>query len=128
MKTPFPAIIVVEGATDRALIETFLDCDIVTTNGSDVPHETIEQIKSLQEIKARLSVIEEEARTKMKEFLAENNLPEYTQDGITFTSVPGYTKKSVDTNKMKEEGVYELYTKEVAVKPSIRISIEYEDE
>ena len=93
-----------------------------------VPHETIEQIKSLQEIKARLSVIEEEARTKMKEFLAENNLPEYTQDGITFTSVPGYTKKSVDTNKMKEEGVYELYTKEVAVKPSIRISIEYEDE
>ena len=45
MKTPFPAIIVVEGATDRALIETFLDCDIVTTNGSDVPHETIEYLK-----------------------------------------------------------------------------------
>ena len=45
MKTPFSAIIVVEGATDRALIETFLDCDIVTTNGSDVPHETIEYLK-----------------------------------------------------------------------------------
>ena len=45
MKTPFPAIIVVEGTTDRALIETFLDCDIVTTNGSDVPHETIEYLK-----------------------------------------------------------------------------------
>ena len=45
MRTPFPAIIVVEGATDRALIETFLDCDIVTTNGSDVPHETIEYLK-----------------------------------------------------------------------------------
>lgn len=44
MKTPFPAILVVEGAMDRALIETFLDCDIVTTNGSDVPRETIEYL------------------------------------------------------------------------------------
>ena len=33
---------------DSALIASFLDCDIVTTNGSDVPRETIEYLKELK--------------------------------------------------------------------------------
>lgn len=41
----YPAIIVVEGASDEALIRSFLDADIVITNGSDVPRETIEYLK-----------------------------------------------------------------------------------
>lgn len=41
----YPAIIVVEGATDEALISSFLDADIVITNGSAVPRETIEYLK-----------------------------------------------------------------------------------
>lgn len=33
---------------DSALIASFLDCDIVTTNGSDVPRETIDYLKELK--------------------------------------------------------------------------------
>lgn len=40
-KIPYKAIIVVEGASDEALIRSFLDCDVVTTNGSEVSRETI---------------------------------------------------------------------------------------
>ena len=40
-KIRYPAILVVEGITDQAFIHSFLDADIVTTNGSDVPCETI---------------------------------------------------------------------------------------
>lgn len=40
-------IIVVEGKTDKDLIETFLDCEIVTTNGSEVSHGTIEYLQTL---------------------------------------------------------------------------------
>lgn len=34
-------IIVVEGKTDKDFIESFIDAEIVTTNGSDVPCETL---------------------------------------------------------------------------------------
>ena len=44
-KQSYPAIIVVEGTSDEALISSFLDADIVVTNGSEVPRETIEFLK-----------------------------------------------------------------------------------
>ena len=44
-KILYPAIVVVEGTSDEALISSFMDADIVVTNGSDVPRETIEYLK-----------------------------------------------------------------------------------
>lgn len=38
-------LIVVEGKTDYVFLKSFLDADIVTTNGSEVSHETLEFIK-----------------------------------------------------------------------------------
>ena len=35
-KIQYPAIIVVEGTSDEALISSFMDADIVVTNGSDI--------------------------------------------------------------------------------------------
>lgn len=46
-KVKYHAVIVVEGATDRSLLDSFMDAEIVTTNGSDVPCETIEFLKEL---------------------------------------------------------------------------------
>ncbi len=46
-KIKYSAVIVVEGTSDEALLSSFLDCDIVSTNGSDVPRETIEYLKEL---------------------------------------------------------------------------------
>lgn len=43
------AIIVVEGKTDKDLIGSFLDCDIVTTNGSEVSRETLDFLKKAAE-------------------------------------------------------------------------------
>ena len=45
MKYHYPAVIVVEGATDKALLSSFLDSEIVITNGSDVPRETIDYLR-----------------------------------------------------------------------------------
>ncbi|MBQ9457505.1 MAG: ribonuclease M5 [Bacilli bacterium] len=44
-KQDYPAIIVVEGASDKALLTSFLNAEIVITNGSDVPRETIDYLK-----------------------------------------------------------------------------------
>lgn len=47
----YPALIVVEGKTDRDLIESFLDADIITTNGSAVSRETIDFIKEAKKVR-----------------------------------------------------------------------------
>lgn len=44
MKPHFDPIIVVEGTSDVAFLLSFLDADIVSTNGSDVPRETIDYL------------------------------------------------------------------------------------
>ena len=45
-KIPYPSIIVVEGTSDEALLHSFLDVDVVTTNGSEVSRETIDYLKN----------------------------------------------------------------------------------
>ena len=55
MKTPFAPLLVVEGITDVAFLQSFLDADIITTNGSDVPRGTIEYLK--EAIKTRDIVV-----------------------------------------------------------------------
>lgn len=43
----FDGVIVVEGETDRVFLSTFLSGEIVITNGSDVPRETINYLKEV---------------------------------------------------------------------------------
>lgn len=50
------AVLVVEGKMDRDLISSFIDCDIVTTNGSAVSRETIELVRELKK-KERVIVL-----------------------------------------------------------------------
>jgi ribonuclease M5 len=45
MKHTISAIIVVEGTTDANWLKSFLEAEIVITNGSDVPRETIEYLQ-----------------------------------------------------------------------------------
>lgn len=41
------SVIVVEGKMDKDLIESFMDADIITTNGSEVSRETINYIREI---------------------------------------------------------------------------------
>lgn len=43
------AVLVVEGKMDHDFISSFLDCDIVITNGSEVSRETIEFVRKLSQ-------------------------------------------------------------------------------
>ena len=44
-------VLVVEGKTDEAFIKSFLDVEIIKTNGSAISHETLELIKNVSEKK-----------------------------------------------------------------------------
>ena len=49
MKTVINGIIVVEGITDVSFLCEFIDAEFVTTNGSEIPEETIKYLKNSQE-------------------------------------------------------------------------------
>lgn len=55
MKPHYPFLIIVEGATDKAFLLSFLDAEIITTNGSEVSRGTIEYAK--EAIKTRDVVV-----------------------------------------------------------------------
>lgn len=50
-KMSLPIILVVEGAMDQAFLSSFLDCEFVQTNGSEVSRETIDYLKEASKTK-----------------------------------------------------------------------------
>lgn len=94
-----------------------------------LPEEDIEFLKKFDEYEKRAKVIKDAIKTKGYEFLESNGLLEegYRQNGIKLTYKKPFTKKVVDTKALKEEGLYELYTKDSEVSGSVQVSIEYED-
>ena len=97
-----------------------------------IPEDDFDFLIWFDEQKKRAQVIDEKTKERASEWLESNNTDSYkqTKDGVTvhvYETKP-YKKKQIDTKKMKEEGVYDLYTKDVWVKGGIRIQIEYEEE
>jgi len=95
-----------------------------------IPKEDIEFLIKFDEYKKRAAVIEDHIKEKAHEFLEKNNLLEsgYTQDCVHIYETKPYKKKSVDTKALKEQGLYEEFAKDVWVRGSIRIQVEYDNE
>lgn len=74
-KTKYPAILVVEGITDQAFIQSFLDADIVTTNGSDVPCETILFLKEAAKKRAIVVLTDPDAPGKRIRDVLDKEIP-----------------------------------------------------
>ena len=90
-----------------------------------VSPEDIELFKQFDELEKRVKAKKSEMREGVLNFLKENNLLSdgYEQDGIRFTYVKPSVKKIVDTQLLKDEGLYEHFLKESKVEESVRSSI-----
>ena len=71
----YPALIVVEGKTDKDLIESFLDADIVITNGSEVSRETINFIKESKKIRDVVVLTDPDSPGKRIRDILDENIP-----------------------------------------------------
>ncbi len=85
-KIKYNAVLVVEGKMDKDLIESFMDVDIITTNGSEVSRETIEYIR---EISKKRDVI----------ILTDPDTPGKRIRDIINNEVPGLMNAFVPKNK-----------------------------
>lgn len=98
-----------------------------------IPDNDFDFLIWFDEQKKRADVIYDKIKQDGKKFLEENGLQEcgykQTKDGATihlYETKP-YKKKQIDTKALKEQGLYDTFTKDVWVKGSLRIQIEYED-
>lgn len=85
--------------------------------------QLMEQIKDLEnELKLEKEVILENFRNMSEEdkALCENKI---IRDGVCIQYFPKSTQKQVDTSKLKQDGLYENYTKEVSKTDYIKVSI-----
>lgn len=94
-----------------------------------IPKEKIEFLKKFYEMKARAKVYEDEINVAGEMFLTQNGLLEtgYEQDGFKITKTKDHERVMIDTQKLKEEGLYDLYAKKVNVKGHIKFSFGYDD-
>lgn len=75
MKIKYPNVIVVEGKMDKDLLESFLEVDIVTTNGSEVSRETINYVKELAKNRNVVVLTDPDAPGKRIRDILNNEIP-----------------------------------------------------
>ena len=86
----------------------------------------IEMLIKFDELEKRVKTMKDAKNESLKEFLKKNGLESYEDENIKITYVKPTERTSVDTEKLKAEGLYEMFTKKTSVKDSVRINIKYE--
>lgn len=95
----------------------------VKNNQIAVAQEVINELKAFEIEKAKIEIKEKELKQALLNAMEENNIKKFENDDIRITYVAPTTRKSVDTARLKEEGLFDLYSKESAVKASVRLEI-----
>lgn len=75
MKAKIDAVIVVEGKSDIQFLESFIDAILVSTNGSDVPRETIEYLLNLSRTKDIIVLTDPDSPGKRIRDILDANIP-----------------------------------------------------
>ena len=93
MKKYVDGIIIVEGKSDVAFLSNFIDAEFVTTNGSDVPNETIEYLQEASKTKKLYVLTDPDSPGKRIRDVLDENI-----DGLNHCFIS--KEKSIKHNKV----------------------------
>lgn len=88
------------------------------------PAEVYELIEEQRKLEVQLQQNEQrlnDFKEALLQAMEANGVKKWENDAIAVTYMPATLRKTVDTAKMKTEGIYDQYTKESPVKASIRL-------
>ena len=85
------------------------------------PEETA-KLRRFYALKNEIESIEKEAKKRAIEMMEEKGIKSFDNEDFKITYIPETTKKVVDTDRMKLDGIYDDYTKETKVKATVRIT------
>lgn len=93
----------------------------VKENQIAVSQQVIEELKAFEVQKAQMQIKEKELKEALLKAMEENNIKKFENDDIRITYIGPTTRVSVDTKKLKDEGLFDLYSKESVVKANVRL-------
>lgn len=97
----------------------------VENNTLQLNEEVSTRLKELYQFKAEFDVRMDELKADMLKAMEENNITSFENDFLKITYKQPSTRKSVDTQALKDEGLYDLYLKESPVKASVVVSFKW---
>ena len=94
----------------------------VENNEIIVAQETIEQMRKLNEYKVQFDILTEKVRDALKKAMSENGVKKIENEVFTAVYKAPTQRQTVDTTRLKEEGLYDEYSKFVPVKDSVTVT------
>lgn len=85
--------------------------------------DVVKKIEEFNNAKKEIEYQEKLLKAGLLEAMEELNIKSLEIGNIHATYKDSYVRKSVDTNKLKRDGLYEIYEKETIVKPSIVMKV-----
>lgn len=87
-----------------------------------VAEEVMKKLHDFQVMKAEMDLQEKEIKQAMLNAMEKNGIKSFENDFVKITYKAPTTRKTVDTNELKAQGLYEMFTKESPVKSSVMLS------
>ena len=84
--------------------------------------EVSSKLRTLYAAKAEFDVTIDAVKNAMLEVMEEHSIKSFENDFLKITYKAPSARKLVDTNALKEQGLYESYVKESPVKSSVVVS------
>lgn len=106
------------------LIEVEDKNDLVAKEMNEIiTDDFIDKLVQFEYLEQQIEMFKTEHREQIKEIFKKYGIKSFKNDYITITYVPESKKKIIDTNRLKNDGLYDFYSKESDVKESIRVSL-----
>lgn len=103
----------IEVETENEIAERILE------QSGAISQQTYEEMESYLYYKERFEIIKYEIEKAMRE----HSIKKWETDEFSFTTTEDTIQKRVDTDRLKEDGLYEKYLKLIPVKGSIRFTL-----
>ena len=91
--------------------------------------EEIDLLIKFDEFEKRIKVMMDAKKEAIEQFIIDNNLTNdgYEDEKIKISYTKPYVRHDIDKEKLKAEGLYDMYLKDTNVKGSVKIKVKYED-
>lgn len=98
--------------------------DIVVKNGEMIVGEqaveALRMVKNLEEQAKQFKTMADAIKKQFTDAMEKNGVLNFKNDDLTISYIPENTRLSVDTEKMKADGIYKYYLKETPTKATSR--------
>lgn len=92
-----------------------------------ITQSDINFLKEFENMKAKFNFVDKRIKEQVKKIMVENGIKSYDFGDLKITYKAPTIRKSVDTEALKEQGIYDDFVKESKVSDSVQITVRYEE-